>query len=272
MRQSLHVGLTVAGAALAVTLGQCVPSACAGKMPQAVGEDVLAMILGDARLVFSDAMMDKAEEYFHGGVRDVVCEHGLGTTHEEPGHHAAGEHGLEHAGAAAGTDFWGWLNGQIHVQEDRHIEGEDVRELLPWLWAACRSAPQSIRAYETTAFVLAHMTKRPADAVRLLEEGIVKNPDNASLEISLGELLLQSFHDLPGAERVFEAARRKCRTADGPEGAPDRVLKVKALFYLGYLAKQRGDLARARECLSQAEQLAPDDAGTRDLKKMLQEK
>lgn len=269
MRQSLHIGLTVSGAVLAMTAGQAIPRVCTDGMPQVAGDDVLAMVLGDVRQVLGAAMLDKAEEYFHGGVRDVACERGLGGEHAEHGH---AEHGHEEGGKglAAVPDAWAWLNGKVHVQEDRHTEGTSSRELLPWLWAACRVSPQNVQAYESSAFVLDSMAKRPHEAVRLLEEGISKNPASASLEFSLGELLLRSLRDPVRAERAFAAAREKCRPADGPEGEKDKLLKVRALFYLGYLAKQRGDLGRARGYLAEAESLDPQNAATRDLRKFLE--
>ena len=258
-------------AALAMAAGQALPRVFTGGMPQVAGDDVLAMVLGDVRQVLGAAMLDKAEEYFHGGVRGAACGRGLGGAHAERGHE---EHGHEESGdsLAAFPDVWAWLNGKVHVQEDRHTEGKASRELLPWLWAACRVSPQNVQAYESSAFVLDNMVKQPLEAVRLLEEGIGKNPASASLEFSLGELLLHSLRDPVRAERAFAAAREKCRPAEGPEGEKDRFLKVRALFYLGYLAKRRGDLGRARECLAEAESLEPQNAATRDLRQLLERK
>ena len=285
MRQDLHIGLTVAGALLVAALGRSVPRVYGKAMPQVAGENVVAMILGDAQHVFSQAMMDKAEEYFHGGVKVENCTHGLsGGSHVEE----AGREGHEHSPgctcgrddhdghreeAAAGGGFpdpWAWMNARVHAQGHRHTEGEDVRELMPWLWAACRISPQNVEAFETSAYVLARMTQRPDEALRLLEEGVRRNPDSASLEFSRGEMLLHSLHDPLAAEAAFEAAGKKCRPAEGPKGDDARFLKGRILFYLGYLANRRGDKARARACLSEAEALNPQHVGTRDLKKLLQ--
>ena len=268
MRQSLHIAMTVAGAVLAVALGQGLPFIFSDRLPQVAGEDVLALVLGDARLVFSNAMINKADEYFHGGVRDVVCEYGLKNGTEEHDHnHDEQAKGTDRV--SGGADLWSRLNGRVHVQEDRHTEGDESRELLPWLWAACRSAPQNIQAYETSAYVLGGMMKRTDEAARLLEEGIRKNPANASLEFSLGKLFWHQLHDAARAEHAFFAAREKCRPAAGPEGDEDRFLKGHILFYLGFLAKRRGDLEHARTYLAEAEALDPNHVGVRDLRKLL---
>ena len=284
MRQGLHSGLLVLGAALTLALGRAIPCRFAGEMPQVAGEDVLALVLGDARQLVSLAMLDKAEEYFHGGARIVACDHLLHAepeAHAERGHEAHGQEGHACSAACSGhddavksgagqrADPWAWLNSRIHAQEHRHAEGKAAEELLPWLWAACRSSPQNVQAYENAAYVLARMTGRPAEAVSVLEEGIRKNPGSASLEFSLGELALRELRDPARAQRAFEAAREKCRPASGADGQDDRVLKARTLFFLGFLAKRRGDLARARGYLAEAEALLPEHVSTKDLQKLL---
>jgi len=258
-------------AVLAIALGQAIPPFFSGRLPQVAGANVLTLVLGDARLVLSNAMLDKAEEYFHGGVRDVVCEFGLGGAHDEHDHKGE-DHGEGAEGAVRATDLWDRVNSLVHAQAHRHVEGDEARELLPWLWAACRASPQNIQAYESAAFVLESMLKRPAEAALLLEEGIRHNPDSASLEYSLGKLSVHAFHDFARAERAFSTAREKCRPAEGPAGDADRFLEGNILFYLGFLAKQRGDLGRARAYLAEIEALVPNHVAIRDLRDMLQEK
>lgn len=276
MREKLHICICVLCALLAVTLGRGVPFLFSDGMPQAPGEDVLHLILGDARQELSAAMLEKAEEYFHGGLRDVDCEYGLesceGHDHEAHDHEAHGHEG--HAGeagsAAKARDPWAWVNRRIHAQEHRHLEGNQSVELLPWIWAACRAAPQNVQAFQTGSYVLAKMAGRPEEGVRLLEEGVRANPNDAALSFSLGELLLNTLKDAARAEPCFVSAFEKCRPADGPGGDDARLLKVRTLFYLGYLAKRRGDLARVRACLTEAEAVSPGHASVRGLRKLLE--
>ena len=264
--QSPRTWLLVAGAGVAVVLGRTIPILFAGGLPQVPGEDVVALVFGDARQELSVALMDKTEEYFHGGVRDVVCEGGLSAErhgHEEHGH----EHGAAQPGGAA--DAWSWINRRVHVQEDRHLKNEQAVELLPWLWAACRTSPKNVQAFEVGSYVLSSMAGKPEEGVRLLEEGIRKNPGCAELDFSLGELLLNTLHDAARAEPRFLAARDKAHPVEGPAGEEARGLKVRALFYLGYLAKQRGELERVGGYAKEAEALAPEHVCTQELRALL---
>lgn len=276
MRINPHSVLMVSSAVLAVLAGQTLPRVWGDGMPQVAGDDVVAMVLGDVRQAFSFAMLEKADDYFHGGVHCVACEQGLSggqMEHAHDGHDPDQQedaHVDESARMSFGRDPWAWLNGQVHAQEHRHVEGEDTRELLPWLWAACRASPQNIQAYESAAYVLGRLVKLPEEAVRLLEEGVRKNPESAALEFSRGEVLLHQLREFGRAEIAFAAASRKCRLAEGPDGEKERLLKLRSLFYLGYLAKQRGDLLNVRACLVESEALDPRHVSTQALRKLLE--
>lgn len=278
MRHGLYIGLVVSGAVFAVALGRLIPALSADGLPQVPGENVLALVLGDARQILGDAMLHKADEYFHGGVRDIACEHGLSAQDSHEAHAGHGHEAEEHEGEAgapralpgASRDPWVWLNARVHAQEHRHVEGDEARELLPWLWAACRASPKNIEALETSAYVLSRMNNRPVEALELLESGIRKNPESASLEFARGGLLLHTLHDAARAEKAFAEARRKCRPAAGPDGEDDRLLLIRTLFYLGYLAHQRGDRPAAEACLRDAEAVNPKHVVVQNLRNVLQ--
>ena len=272
MSRNLQTGVLVFAAVLAVALGRTIPGVFADGMPQVPGENVLALVLGDARQQLSGALLDKVEEYYHGGVRGVDCEHGMsgeGEAHDhEHGEHAHGEASDAHASSGS-ADVWSWIDRQVHEQVDRHLEHDQAVELLPWVWAACRASPNNVEAFQTGAFVLSSMIGKPEEGARLLEEGIRKNPSCAELDYSLGELFLNKAHDAARAEPWFLSARSKCWPAAGPAGEAARALKVKTLFYLGYLAKQRGDLDRVDTYAKEAEELAPEHICTRNLRALL---
>jgi tetratricopeptide (TPR) repeat protein len=278
--QYFQHALVAVGAIVTFAYGQLLPHLFAGRMPQVPGENVMAMLLGDARQEISFALLEKADDYFHGGVRHAECDHELsGTPSREPENCSCAEDGHAHdhhhdhdsASTPSGHSFdpWRWINRRVHVQEHRHAEGEDARELLPWLWAACRTSPRNIQAYESSAYVLSRMLKRPQDAMTLLEEGARLNPTSAELEFSLGELALHSLKDPARAERAFAAARAKCKPEPGEVGEDARFLQGRILFYLGYLAHQRGDHNQAADYLAEAVREVPKHVGTRDLRNLL---
>ncbi len=265
----------------AVALGLAIPSRYAGRLPQASGEDILTLVLGDARLEVSRVLEGKADDYFHGGVHHADCG-GLSEHHDHSEiaeEHDVDRHGADdHADASAvrskAFDPWQWIDARVHVQVHRHLQGGQAVELLPWLWGACRMSPKNVDAYLNGAYVLAHMLQKPAEATRLLEEGVRQNPLAPELDFSLGEIALNVQHDSGKAERCFASTRKKCLPVQSSAARAEELLllRLRALFYLGYLAKQRGDLDRVRTCLEEAESLEPGHKVVTDLRALLETK
>jgi tetratricopeptide (TPR) repeat protein len=200
--------------------------------------NLLDILAGDARDLISQAMISKAESYYHGGITDhddcQAITGGDSDQTEGHGHHLHQNHFLSR------FDPWGYLNNHIHADAHIHLERDKAEELLPWYWAACEASPHNILAFEATSYALSTMLEQPQEAVLLLEKGIKHNPHNVSLEIARGEILIKYLKNYKEAESAFLAAYQKSLHEKAP---PDDMLKSKALFYLGYLAKRRNDLA-----------------------------
>lgn len=237
-------------------------------MPQVRGGDVLAQVLGETRLAVSQALLAKADEYFHGGVRHSDCEHGL-TVSAQHGHEQG--HAGEDHDELGRFDPWRMISRRVHVQEHRHVQGAEARELLPWLWAANRVSSDNLQAFQSSVYVLNRMLGKPQAALELLEQGIARNPGSPELEFELGELRLRAFKDGVKAEAAFRAALEKNAADRAANSDEARLLRLRTLFYLGYLSKLKGDTGELRRCLREAEELAPQHVCTRDLRRLLEQ-
>lgn len=260
-------------AAMAVLLGRMIPALCGENMPQTSGDDVLAQVLGETRLAVSQALLEKADEYYHGGMRHQDCEHGLTAAgHDECDHGEGKGHEEEACGASCWLDPWSMINRRVHVQEHRHMHGAEANELLPWLWAASRVSADNLQAFQASAYVLERMLDNPQAALEMLEQGVARNSESAELEFELGELRLRAFKDFVKAEEAFRSALEKNarqRAADDDEDA--RNLRLRTLFYLGYLSQRKGDKETLRRCLREAEEIAPQHICTRDLRRLTEQ-
>jgi len=226
--------------------------------------NLLDIFAGDARDLISQAMISKAESYYHGGITDHDDCHAAtgGAPHQAEGH----GHHLHQNHFLSRFDPWGYLNSHIHADAHIHLERDKTEELLPWYWAACEASPHNILAFEATSYALSTMLEQPQEAVLLLEKGIKHNPYNVSLEIARGEILIKHLKNYKEAESAFLAAYQKSLHEKAP---PDDMLKSKALFYLGYLAKRRNDLATLHRWQALGkETMSPDLISIRDLLKL----
>ncbi|MBM4163814.1 MAG: hypothetical protein FJ222_05180 [Lentisphaerae bacterium] len=258
MRAPLHITVATLTLAAALALGQMLPRVFADRMPQTAGTSLLDQVFGEARRMISDGMIQKADEYFHGGVRIADCTHA--ETHAE-NHFALPEtdhaHADEHDAqpAAPPRDPWSWINAHIHIAGHRHMDGGQARELIPWYWAAVRVEPKNVLAYLLCASVISQELRRPSEALRILEEGIRNNPGDAELEIDAGCIYLNRMHNSSAALACFERAHVKWTQAQEAQSPVDGDLKLRILFYLCYLAKQRNDTAALGRYFAEAQAL-----------------
>lgn len=280
MDKRISHAMPVVSVAMAATLAVLLPLEFGGGLAQMPGEDLLSIFFADARTVISKSLVTKADSYFHGGVTmecsDAHGDHTHATEAHDPAHDAVmDEPGDDAQHDAASRDPWAWINARVHVQEHRHLEGDELAELFPWIWAACRTSPHNIEAYEMGWYVLAKMQKKVDQGLAVLEEGILNNPDNIQLEFTRGQSLYSDVKDKTASEAAFKVAREKAlRKAKGDlSSLPQAEAEVfsRALAYLAFFAKERGDRDSVRAYLRESESVAPDYAATKQIRRLLAE-
>lgn len=287
MRNRWHDLLALPPLLVVILLARTLPVRYAGAMPQVPGDDLLQLVLGDARRELGRQMLAKADSYYHGGMTHTDCTgieaHAAHPDHDgQPEHpdHDGGDHELHgHAARAgsAGTGFpdlpdpWQWIDRQVHAQPHRHLELEAFDELLPWLWAACRSAPDDVQARLTAAYVLERQTGEPRAAIRLLEEGLNVVPGSPELAFALGELHLNKLKAAGEAERWFERARTNGQSRAQAGDTDAQLLGIRTLHYLAVLARRRNDRDLLQALVAHAEAEHPAHHLTGAMRKMLAE-
>lgn len=212
-------------AALALTLGRLPPE----RLPQrALGEDALAVALGDARQTLARALVHKADSYFHGGVdTDHACLL-KGDAHEEGHEHggcscACSGHGHEDAHAhhhadepTLSFDPWAWINVHRAAPEiERHLEGKKAVELMPWLWASLKADPKNADTWTTAWYIADSVMGDKAYGLTILDEALRALPDNPEILFYRGQALYRRGQgDLPAARAAFEAASAALRRTE----------------------------------------------------------
>jgi len=231
--------LCAAGAAVAIGM------APGDKMPQlAAGGDALSVAFGGAKTAISDAMLKKADSYFHGGVdMDCSCHdrnhHHDYDDHDEDGHdgnehgehsrdhghdhgehdhdhgehsrdheHDHGEHSHDHDEKAC-FDPWAWINERIRAPEvERHLEGEKAVELMPWFWASVKANSKNVEAWTTALYMAEHAIKNEKLAAEILADAKKANPRSIEIALAEGRLVYKGGRgDVTAAEAAFANAR-----------------------------------------------------------------
>jgi tetratricopeptide (TPR) repeat protein len=229
-------------------------------------------------------MIGKADEYFHGGVTDLNCslEHhhgygqdGLADRDDHEHGHGDHEHGHGEEDDAPVRAPWAFVTHAIRLPSiERHLEGRSTREMLPWLWAACRVDSGNISAYANAAYVLDSLYGDSEKALAVLDEGIAANPASSELEFQKGMLLLFREKASDKAEAAFAAALAKVPRDKHLENRDDidaTMIAARILAFLGKFAADRGDIATLRLRYQQARAIAPDHNATTSLKRLIDE-
>jgi len=275
-------GLRIMQALMGLLLVVCMQSGLTHtkiELPQKTGNSLMALISDDTRSVISASFMNKVESYFHGGVKidncsvDHAADHMLQGEHEhEQGHEQ--EHGAESShpkDSLSGFYPVKWINSKIHAQEHRHLAHKRSVELLPWIVAATRASPHNIQSYQVGSYILSRMVDKSQIAVDFLQEGIKNNPANFELEVSLAEIFFHRVKDKERARKSFERAFVKSQSLGRELSEEEVFVEMKIYFYLGVMAKERGDINRLREVLQMASKANPSNTVTLSLAKWLAE-
>jgi len=261
---------------LAVVL-QVFLSAGRFELPQKSSSSLLSIISDETRMVLSGIMMKKVDAYFHGGATVANCTlenhlHDLDADrlHGEQGH-SDSHHSVPIKKIVSNLHPVQWINSRIHAQEHRHLAKEKSVELLPWVVAACRTAPKNIDSYQIGSYILNRMTEKPEIAIGFLEEGIKNNPLNPELEVSLAEIYFGTVEDVENAAIHFENALEKSLALKRELSDDDFMLRLKIYFYIGRISKDHQDLARLRQVLKAAQKISRENVMTKTLATWLTE-
>lgn len=262
--------------AAAASLARFIPLiAGSANMPQQNNGDPLAVLLGDVRMIVSNEMIGKADQYFHGGITEIEnCSHGDGHFHSgygprvNNGHDGCDDdHIHDHEDHVEPFDPWASIKHAVRLPViDQHLDDDKSRELLPWFWAAIRLDPQNTRAYLNAAYVLEAYHNMPEKALEIIDSGIQAVPHNPELEFSKGMLL---FKNLNRTDDAIVSFRNALSDLSDENDDDSLIMKVRLYEVIGKIAQERGDSETLRDCFEKANAIRPDHSCTKNLMKLM---
>ncbi|NQT92843.1 MAG: hypothetical protein HQ559_08785 [Lentisphaerae bacterium] len=206
--------------------------------PGDAGTTVAAALLGESRKALAGSFYTTADLYLHRGVghkKTLAFRNGL---------------------------FQG-LNRHISPDSHAHVHGDEVRELMPWLWLTLRMDPSNTEAYLVSAFWLARDGGRPDLALKVLDEAQRNIPYNDAVQIQKGRLYLRSG-DIDRATRAFDAALAFWPGTDPPESEDALYRKASAMLYRSLLHERAGEKIDAARYLREILQIFPQRSHLRN--------
>ncbi len=135
------------------------------------------------------------------------------------------------------------------VLDDQGVVAERQTEVLPLLRMVSLLDPSMTDAFDQIAWDLFWGHKKTEDALRVLEEGIRRNPEDSRLHFRKGVILFK-------LKEYKEAAEAAAPVAALTEDEFERMDGLRIVYWS---SKEIGDLDRCRETLVEIRKIRPQD-------------
>ena len=224
-------------------------------------DNVLKILFGDGRRLFANHFFVQADVAFHGGYYPSIFDQARApkdTRHmtAKEGEPAAEEHEKQMSFLSPPRDWIERFGRHFIVTEHSHLEGNNEREILPWLKLSAELDPQKVETYTVAAYWLRDLGKIK-EAEDFLREGMRNNPDSYEILFELGRLYYQSYHDPARARNVWELGLRKWYEQQAAHKKPDLLVLGQIAINLSRLEEKEGNLPRAIELLELSKKASP---------------
>ena len=190
-----------------------------GWSKRAQSDNVLKVLFGDGRRLFANHFFIQADVSFHSGYYPSIFDQAHApkdTRHltAKEGEPAAEEHEKQMNFLGPPRDWIERFGRHFMITEHTHLQGNNEREILPWLKLSAELDPQKIETYTVAAYWLRDLGK-VKEAEDFLREGLRNNPDSYEILFELGRLYYENNHDPARARNVWELGLRKWSRAGG---------------------------------------------------------
>lgn len=182
--------------------------------PDAGSASVAEALLGESRAALSASLYETADDYFHRGI-----EHKRRRTLQNSVFRVA--------------------HREVSPNRHVHLQGEEVREILPWLRAAARLDPRNVEVYLVTAYWLAGDLRRPDLALEVLREAQANNPASYEVHLEKGRVLLR-MGERAGAARELDAGLAVWPGTQDRSGEDARLGRQSLLLHRALLYEAEG--------------------------------
>jgi hypothetical protein len=212
----------------------------------------------------------------HAHVHDDSCSHAhdpAGACAQGCNHSHAGDHSVEACEEKSGgwdtqRDWIARFGRNFRVTEHTHLEGDEQKEMLPWLQISAQLDPKQISTYLLGSYWL-RKTGKSVEAEKFIREGLAENPSDCELLTELAEIYLTDRKNIERATSLFEAALLRWDAQEKPKEKPDFILLAKISARLARIEEDAGNVAAAIKYLEIARAGSPQaDAIARQIEEL----
>lgn len=225
-------------------------------------DNVLKVVFGDGRRLFANHFFVQADVSFHSGYYPSIFDQARApqdTRHltAKEGESAEEEHEKQMNFLGPPRDWIERFGRHFIITKHTHLEGNNEREILPWLKLSSELDPQKIETYTVAAYWLRNLGK-VKEAEGFLRQGLLNNPDSYEILFELGRLYSENDHDPAKARNLWELGLRKWTEQEAGGKKPDLFQLEQISLNLSRLEEKEGNLARAIQLLELSKKASPN--------------
>lgn len=183
------------------------------------GTSIAAAVLSESRIALCGYFYEMADNYFHLGIRHIRAR----AFEDDPYQIVARK-----------------ISPEMHV----HLQGQDIKEIMPWLRLAMQMNPDNKDVYLVAAFWLAHEARRPDLAMTILDEAQRHVPHCYEVQIEKGRLFLAQ-ENRQAAKRAFDAGLAFWEHQDHDNLEDASYEKARLLLYRALVCEADGETGEA---------------------------
>lgn len=143
-----------------------------------------------------------------------------------------------------------------------HLEGDLMKETLPWYWLAVKMDPNNIENYLIVSYWVSTSLDDKKTAHEILMEARRNTKLHYEIEMEDANIYLKE-HKLKEAEDALDTALRMWPSDQDPNEERARVGLVSLLMIKCLLREINADVDKAVACLRQILKITPDDQGVK---------
>ena len=218
-------------------------------------------LLGETKSMFSYLSILQADLYYHGGVGHFYSEHKgeMGLGHEEGACQEEHHHAQTDMERYSGHNILMKIDDAIRVNRHVHLEGDQTKEVVPWLYYSLKMDPNNVMAYTLSSYWLAYRMKRFDEGMSCLQEGLINNPHSWEIKVEIGRLYLEHYKKYSSAKTILGQA-----ISDMNASKLDNFQQRYVYSLYASSCEMCGDEEGALKAYSHVSELFPEDSRIRD--------
>lgn len=215
---------------------------------------VFLRALGEGRSIISSLSILQADRYFHRGMGHQDEDHQGQTCVTKMSDADAAEHGDREIEPVPGKfNILPRMSQAIEVTRHVHLDGDQIKEIIPWLYYAIKIDPHNVEAYVLASYYLSERLNKVNEGIIVLREGLTSNPDSWQINAELGRIYFKHFANYEVAAKFLSRAGELIQQVPH-----DKFQERSVLSFLAYSYEGLGQNEKALPLYRRMHELFPD--------------